>query len=74
MIQLPAYFTAWILHVVLLMVAALQSRLNGRLILVETEDNVHGMIHNSNIYQILNANIMNRLHNLERASFEKPTN
>ena len=43
MTKLPAYFTARILHVVLLMVAALQSGLNGTLILVETEDNVHGM-------------------------------
>ena len=43
MIKLPAYFTAWILHVVLLVVAALQWGLNGRIILVEIEDKVHGM-------------------------------
>ena len=43
MIQLPAYFTAWTLHVVLLMVAALQWGLNGRIILVEIEDKDHGM-------------------------------
>ena len=43
MIKFPAYFTAWIFHVVLLIVAALQFLANGRLILVETKDNAHGM-------------------------------
>ena len=43
MLKFPAYLSAWILHVVWLMITTLQSGIAGKMILVEIEDKAHGM-------------------------------